>query len=167
MKSLSFVLLLLTLQEAPRPDPAAVETCLTKVRAIHGTPGPWAVAGYRLGQRALKELNLPAGSVMLVANHFAPARVQFSCMVDGVQAATGASLGKLNLKLTEAPVGELRTEFTNKKSGVKLIFRLRPEFMAAIRDLPPGELEAAGRRVASLPDDEIFVIERAAGPTGP
>jgi uncharacterized GH25 family protein len=47
----------------PKNEPNA--ECLARVRDVHGGAGPWAVAGYRIGQRALKELGLPRQSFAL------------------------------------------------------------------------------------------------------
>ena len=82
----------------------AVAACLARVKEVHGAAGPWAVAGYRIGERALKELGLPRHSHKLEVVHRCPMQVQYSCMADGLSAATGASPGKLNLRLEESPV---------------------------------------------------------------
>lgn len=80
---------------------------LRAVASVHGGAGPWAVAGYRMGEFALRELGLPRGSFDLEVVHFTPESVQYSCIADGAAAATGASLGKLNLKLAGAtPFGD-------------------------------------------------------------
>jgi hypothetical protein len=65
---------------------------------------------------------------------------------------------KLNLKVEEVPVDRLGTTIEDRKSGRKLGFTLRPEFIRSIRDLPHERLEDEGRRVASLPDDAIFLV---------
>jgi formylmethanofuran dehydrogenase subunit E len=117
------------------------------------------VAGYRIGQRALEELNLPRQSFSIQVTHYSPAEVQYSCIADGVQAATGASLGKLNLRLREVPPYLLRTEIGDRKTGRTLTFILRPEFIVSIKDLPMERLETEGKRVAALPDNEIFTVE--------
>jgi formylmethanofuran dehydrogenase subunit E len=137
----------------------AVAACLARVKEVHGATGPWAVAGYRIGERALKELGLPRQSHDLEVVHRCPAEVQYSCIADGVQAATGASPGKLNLRVEEAPREDLRTVIRDKKSGRTLRFTLKPEFARSIADLPFDRLEAEGRKVAALPDDAIFRID--------
>jgi formylmethanofuran dehydrogenase subunit E len=136
----------------------AVAACLTRVKEVHGAAGPWAVAGYRIGERALKELGLHRQSHDLEVVHRCPAEVQYSCIADGVQAATGASPGKLNLRVVEGTRDQLRTVVRDKKSGRSLTFILRPEFARTISDLPFDRLEAEGRRVASLPDEAIFSL---------
>jgi formylmethanofuran dehydrogenase subunit E len=136
----------------------SVAACLARVKEVHGATGPWVVAGYRIGERALKELGLPRQSHNLEVVHRCPAEVQFSCIADGVQAATGASPGKLNLRIEPASREDLRTVIRDKSSGRNLTFTLKPEFARSISDLPLDRLEAEGRRVAALPDDVIFQV---------
>jgi FmdE protein associated with molybdenum formylmethanofuran dehydrogenase len=79
-------------------------------------------------------------------------------MADGLQAATGASPGKLNLRVEEGPVDRLSTIVEDRKTGRRLTFTLRPEFVRSIRDVPRERLEEEGWRVATLADDDIFYI---------
>jgi formylmethanofuran dehydrogenase subunit E len=136
----------------------AVAACLARVKEVHGGTGPWVVAGYRIGERALKELGLSRQSHELDVVHRCPAEVQYSCIADGVQAATGASPGKLNLRVEPASREDLRTVIRDKKSGRTLTFTIKPEFARSITDRPFDQLEAEGRRVATLPDDVIFQV---------
>jgi formylmethanofuran dehydrogenase subunit E len=139
---------------AAPPDP------LARVSDIHGAAGPFAVAGFRMGQRALRELGLPAGSFDLEVRHESPAEVQWSCIADGAQAATGASAGKLNLQLREAARERMRTVFRRKSTGKTLVFQLKPSFAKRFLDLPRAALTRTGAEVMALPDEEIFSVER-------
>ncbi|GIW87859.1 MAG: hypothetical protein KatS3mg108_2183 [Isosphaeraceae bacterium] len=141
------------------PDPKAVAECLERVRDYHGGAGPWAVVGYRMGQRALAELGLPRSSHDLEVVHYCPEQVQYACVMDGVHAATGASAGKLNLKHVASDAAAMRTVFRNRRTGRTVVARVRPELVASILDLPLERLEAEGKRVAALADPSIFVIE--------
>jgi formylmethanofuran dehydrogenase subunit E len=143
------------------PSGSAFEECLNRVREVHGAAGPWAVAGYRIGERALKELKLPRHSASLLVIHHCPAQVQYSCIADGLQAATGASPGKLNLRVEEASVDDLKTIVQDRRTGRRLTFTLKPVFARSIANLPQDRLEAEGRRVASLPDDAVFEIKES------
>ena len=116
------------------------------------------MTGYRLGERPLKDLGLPRHSFSLLIVHHCPAQVQYSCIADGLQAATGASPGKLNLIVKEATVEALKTVVADRNKGRYLTFVLKPEFMESIRDLPSDRLADEGRRIAGLPDDMIFTV---------
>ena len=82
----------------------AVAACLARVKEVHGAAGPWAVAGYRIGERALKDLGLSRHSHDLEVVHHCPPRFSIPASPMACQAATGASPGKLNLRIEEAPV---------------------------------------------------------------
>lgn len=129
---------------------------LDAVAAIHGGTGPWAVAGYRMGEAALKQLGLGRGSFDLEVAHFAPREVQYSCIADGAAAATGASLGKLNLTLSEAAAKDLRTSYRRRSTGQVVVLRLTDGFKLRFRDVPRERLGEAGREVLLLRDADIF-----------
>jgi formylmethanofuran dehydrogenase subunit E len=93
--------------------------------------------------------------------HRCPLQVQYSCMADGLSAATGASPGKLNLRIEESPVNGLMTVVRDRGKGHGLTFTLKPEFIRSISDLPPDRLDAEGRRVASLADEAIFSVSKS------
>ena len=144
--------------QPPAGDEAVVKERLDRVRAIHGGTGPWAVLGYRMGERAMKELDLPPQSFGVKVTHRGPAEVQYSCMADGLQAATGASPGKLNLVLEDAERDELASMVEDRKTGRKLRFVVKPELAKSITDLPFDKLAAEGERIARLPDDDLFTV---------
>lgn len=158
---LLFAPLLLSAVEPTPAETKSTSECLARVREIHGAAGPWAVAGYRIGERALKDLGVPRHTFTLLVVHRSPAEVQYSCMADGFQAATGTSSGKLNLRVEEVPLDRLGTTVEDRKTGRRLTFTLRPDFIQSIRDVPHDRLEEAGRRVASLPDDAIFRVSES------
>lgn len=134
------------------------EAKLQAVIAIHGGAGPWAVAGYRMGEHARAKLDLARGSFDLEVTHFTPREVQYSCVADGAAAATGASLGKLNLTLTEAAAAETRTMFRKKSTGQAIVLRLTDAFKSRFLDIPRDRHEAATREVLRLRDEEIFEL---------
>jgi formylmethanofuran dehydrogenase subunit E len=137
---------------------------LRAVAAVHGGAGPWAVAGYRMGEFALRQLGLPRGSFELEVVHFTPESVQYSCIADGAAAATGASLGKLNLKLAEATPVETRTTYRNRASGQTLTLSLTDEFKGRFADVPREKLGEAGREVMKLRDEQIFRVVPSPAP---
>lgn len=131
---------------------------LLRIQAIHGEAGPWAVAGYRMGDYALRTLHLPRHSVDLEVVHRSPPMVQFSCIVDGASAATGASLGKLNLRWESVDPKKLETVYRNKKTQETLVLRPTASFVERFKDLPQKETADFGRVTMALPDEEIFSV---------
>ncbi len=136
--------------------PSADDDALARVAEIHGGAGPWAVAGYRMGQYALARLGLPRQSFDLEVVHHTPQKVQFSCIADGASAATGASAGKLNLKLVDAADADVATTFRRVSTGQTVTLRPTRAFAARFADLPREQLAEAGRTVLGLPDAEVF-----------
>lgn len=139
---------------AASPDELAV----ARVTAVHGGAGPFVVAGYRMGERALAALSLPRGSFDVDVEHTSPAEVQYSCIADGVAASTGASVGRLNLRRVDAADGATRTRVLDRRSGRSVVLRLTDAFLARFRDVPRPGLGAAGRAVLGLRDEEIFEV---------
>ena len=138
----------------------ASEDALAKVAAIHGNAGVFAVAGYRMGESALQELGLPRGSFALEVVHHTPMEIQYSCIADGVQAATGASAGKLNLRLLRSSKEQMETEIRNRKTGQVLIFQLRPAFLRRYLNLPYEKQPAAAKEVLAVNTDQIFTVKK-------
>ena len=97
-----------------------------------------------MGERALKELGLPRHSFSLLIVHHCPAQVQYSCIADGLQAATGASPGKLNLTVKEAAADALKTVVADRENGRYLTFVLKPDFDGVDPRFAPGPLGRGG-----------------------
>ena len=71
-------------------------------------------------------------------------------------AATGASLGKLNLAFEEAAEIDVRTVYRNRATGTSVTLRPTAAFKAHYRDLPDEQILRAGREVMELSEDRIF-----------
>lgn len=152
-------------------SPAAVRSpddeAVARVTAIHGGAGPFVVAGYRMGDRALSALSLRRGSFDVDVEHTSPAEVQYSCIADGFAASTGASVGRLNLRRVDATDGATHTRVRDRRSGRAVVLRLTDGFLSRFRGVPIDRLGAAGRAVLGLRDDEIFVMVNDRGENTP
>jgi formylmethanofuran dehydrogenase subunit E len=133
-----------------------VDSELDRVAAVHGAPGPWAVAGYRMGQYALGKLGLERGSFDLEVTHKSPHQVMFSCIADGAAAATGASVGKLNLTLVDGVEKDLATSYRQKSTGRTITLRPTASFRARYADTPREKARDLGREVLALPAEQVF-----------
>src|SRR5258706_14206880 len=64
----------------------------SQVRFVHGSPphgypGPWALAGYRIGANALQRLHTTReGAWDLLGTHRSPREARYTCMTDGLLA---------------------------------------------------------------------------------
>ncbi len=143
--------------DAPAAEPvAAVQADLDAIVAVHGAPNPWVAAGYRMGRRALQDLRLPKGDRRLIATHHSPYAAPTVSMIDGVQAATGTSVGKMTLRYKTAKLDAVRTEFVDSRTGASVSYRLTD---SALRELAGGVDEEAGEntiRVLEMPEEDLF-----------
>jgi formylmethanofuran dehydrogenase subunit E len=127
---------------------------------FHGHIGPWLAVGMRLGDAAVAEL--------VIRSHFdvhvdaaCPLHTPFSCLLDGLQVGTGATLGKRNITALESGPTEISVTVANKETGRCLRFDLRPEAGQLISgwfDELGGE--GAAKKVWSEPFDSLFVVRR-------
>ena len=137
---------------------ASASEVIAKILDAHGHIGPWAVVGYRMGQRGLEELHLPRHSKSLLVVHYTPLEFKFTCAADGVMAVTGATPGKMNIRLEQCLLSELRTVITDRSTGRVLTFRILPERARELAGVTPAQLDAMSRRFAELPDEAIFTV---------
>ena len=151
---------LLALAANAQLRPAEVEAQLDQVAAVHGAAGPFAVAGYRMAQHALKALALEPGSFDLDVEHHSPKAVQFSCIADGAQAATRVSVGKLSLHWVEAPEAQTQTVYLKRSTGQKIVLKPAASFIKAFGKAPHEKSRENGRKVLALPDAQIFEVVR-------
>jgi len=140
----------------PHATASAPEAALAAVTAVHGGTGPFAVAGYRIGTRALQDLHLPRGSFDVEVEHTSPAEVQWSCIADGVAAATGASVGRLTLRRVDSPDGSTHTTVRNRTTGATVRYTLTDGFVQRFRDTPREQLSDQGRQVLDLPESDVL-----------
>ncbi len=144
------------------PKTLTNEERLQRVAAVHGGSGPWAVAGFRMGEFVAKTWGITVPSFDIEVEHRSPAQVQYSCVLDGAAAATGASAGKLSLKFVEVPLTIMDTTFRHKPTGRVLTLRVADSFKKKFTDVPREKLGSAGAEVLILADSEIFQVSSGA-----
>ncbi len=82
---------------------------LQKLKNFHGHLGPYVLLGYKIGRLAVTKLK--ASHKKLKTEYYGPAKTPCTCLVDGLQIATGCTYGKRNIKI-------------NNKSGLpRIIFK--------------------------------------------
>ena len=149
---------------------------------LHGHLGPWLVAGVRIGAAGLRTAGAD-GYFDVDVNVEGPlALPPQACFLDGLQVATGATLGKRNLKWVEAP--RLAVRVKNVHTGKTVVVRptsAMMEWIASAKGSPlspanpnraaaaPNKehettdshaLDAIARRIAKAPETEILTVSR-------
>lgn len=93
---------------------------------LHGHKGPWLVLGYKAGKRA-RELLKPESEHDLYCIVKTSMGTPYTCAIDGIQAASGCTLGKLSIKVEDTALEETTYIFINKVSNKRVEFKLRKE----------------------------------------
>jgi len=135
----------------PRPDDP--DWLIEAVR-LHGHLGPWAVAGLRLGQAALADLDCNGYFDIRIDVAGPIAKPPPRCIVDGLQFATGATLGKGNIAITLADAFEIRA--ANTKTDRTVCYTLTRQYLDEVAGLSGDEqMEAYARRLAHEPFETL------------
>jgi hypothetical protein len=145
---------------------------------FHGHLGPWAVAGTRLGMAGRQAVDAGGYFDVEVTCDGPLQRPPQSCFLDGLQLATGATLGKRNLHWMASDT--LVVRISNTRTGQQAEVRPTDALSAMLVSLkPPGKvgprhgvddprpadplqdhLEAIARKIAALSDGEILTVTR-------
>jgi len=104
---------------------------------LHRHLGTFSILGAKMGIRARELLGADLDALRVETN--AGLKPPLSCLNDGLQAATGASLGRGTIRVREGEAGPAATFFNGAK---KLTLSLKDNIFRGIR----GEQEALGRR---------------------
>ena len=145
-------------------DPAWLVT----VVQFHGHLGPSVVAGARMGMIGLRAVDAKGYFDVEVTCQGPLAKPPQACFLDGVQVATGATLGKRSLQWVQAD--RLTMQIKNTRTGKIVVLRPTPalsELLASFKPQPKAgadrghedeeQLEAIARKIAAMPENEIAV----------
>ena len=145
---------------------------LVQVMQIHGHLGPAVVAGARMGMAGLRSVDAKGFFDIEVICEGPFAKPPRSCFLDGVQAGTGATLGKRNLHWvqSESLVLRIKNTQTGKIAEIrptttllKLLAWDKPESKIG-GGTSPGEktlhehLEGVTRKIAVIPEKEPVTV---------
>lgn len=125
---------------------------LEEAARFHGHKGPWLVLGYRAGLRAIEVL----GEEGLRCSVRLPLRTPYTCIVDGIQASSGCTLGKLLIEVGGGDEGCIVMRFATR-DGRGLELRLRKGLEELInRLIDEVGMEEAARAVEGWDLGEVF-----------
>jgi len=173
-----------TIDRLPQPDycrRSSDPTWLARVVQFHGHLGPSVVAGARIGMAGLRAVEAKGYFDCDVACEGPMARPPQSCFLDGLQVATGATLGKRTLHWVQAERIVVRVK--NTRTGKAAELRPTPVLLdllasastpskaagqrgpdqkatSADQKVADERLAAVARKLASMPEKEIVAVTR-------
>lgn len=131
---------------------------LGRAAEFHGHLGPFLAIGVRMGlfaKRILKSNGFGDLRVVVNTGDHPP----LSCVVDGIQVATGCTLGKGNVAVRN--LGEVSAVFRAKRRAIRV--KMKTEvFQNLEKELlngDPEKMEKTAREVSSIPDLKLFDME--------
>ncbi|MGA2066810.1 MAG: formylmethanofuran dehydrogenase subunit E family protein [Thermoguttaceae bacterium] len=143
---------------------------LAAVVQFHGHLGPSVVAGARMGMGGLRAVEAEGYFDVEITCEGPLAKPPQACFLDGVQVATGATLGKRTLQWVQGD--RLAMRIKNTRTGKIAVLRPTPELMgllASFKSQPKAgadhgqeadeeRLEAIARKIALMPEREIASV---------
>jgi len=127
---------------------------------FHGHLGPFLILGLKAGLFASKILGKDCFKVYaIVETEPSP---PFSCILDGIQVATGCTMGKRNIELKSGK--HLSVTFTKEEKRLKI--SLKDEVLSDLKNMSSREeSENKAKILINQPFHELFNIEEQ--PTNP
>jgi len=122
---------------------------------FHGHDGPFLALGYRLGRFFNKELN-PSGIMDFKISVSTKRRKPYTCLLDGLQCATFATLGKGNIAIRSISGEAIIVRVKKGRSVLKCSMTQRARAMC----FKVEDLEKAARQVLRTPIKQLWRIEK-------
>jgi formylmethanofuran dehydrogenase subunit E len=171
--------LLLAEDRLPTPDyqrqPSDPEW-LVQVVQYHGHLGPSIIAAARMGMIGLRAADAKGYFDVEVTCEGPLVKPPQSCFLDGLQVATGATLGKRTL--TWRPADQLLVRIKNTRTGKTAELHPTPQLLSLFpmpmsqpkpAEAKPAQspthehLEAVARKIAAMPAEEIAEVKVTEG----
>ena len=122
---------------------------LEQAARFHGHLGPFLVLGLKAGLRAVEILGWKP--LKMTATIILVRKIPYTCFLDGVQFATGCTLGKGNIKVLE---GEgIRALFSLEGRGIEL--KVRDEVLRKAESAG-SRMEEVAREFMAKKSEELF-----------
>ncbi len=142
---------------------------LARASMFHGHLGPWLVTGLLVGRDAVRRLETP-GQWLIDVTCWMPLdkqRTPFSCILDGLQVSTGATLGKQNIRfgyseevlLPGWPVVYIIRHEKPDRPAEGVMYEGTETLHRFFANVTPERLEQDSRKLATADVSELFRIE--------
>ena len=149
---------------------------LANVVQFHGHLGPAVVAGARMGMIGLRVVEAKGYFDVEVTCEGPMAKPPQACFLDGVQVATGATLGKRTLQWVQAD--QILVRVKNTRTGrivdvrptpalMELLAAFKPQAKAGTGHGPDSKaddehLAAVARKIAAMPEQDVASVTMSA-----
>jgi len=131
---------------------------IAELERFHGHVGPNVALGARMGEHAVTARGIPKyfGLTVVVECGAEPPA---SCIIDGLQFATGATMGKKNIQ--HVPADEFKVTISQNKTDNKVTYTLKSSTKEMLKKWTDEgvDVEESGRRVFKMKAEELFEIE--------
>lgn len=140
-----------------------LDAILRKAEEFHGHLGPFLTLGVRIGLIGIGELKVKRNDEKLRVTAMLKYSVPFSCVVDGIQVATKCTIGNKKLRLRSSSGIAARFEL---QRGEQITVSVNPTAFERLKNellsenVPPKEVRKLAHLVASMPEEELFIIRR-------
>jgi len=139
-----------------------LKNLLKKATDFHGHFGPFLVIGVRMGLIGIRRLEAKKYDGKLRVTAMLKHSVPFSCVIDGVQVVTRCTIGNKKLKLVDSSGIAAKFELEHKGQVTVMVNpvafnRLKRRLLS--ENVSPEELQKLARMVASMPEEELFIIK--------
>ena len=122
---------------------------------FHGHDGPFLAVGYRLGKHVVRVMR-PRGIMDLKITVEAKIMKPFTCLVDGLQCSTFATLGKGNLLVRGRSANDIVVRI--EKGGIVIRYKMTRKAWDIC--LHADDLIGAARRIRRMPISELWAKQR-------
>ena len=132
---------------------------INAARKLHGHLGPFLVIGVRMGEAAIKNLNLTGNERLdLRVNVKVPLQTPFSCLLDGIQIATTCTVGNQRLKIENAET--IQATFTTQKEAETLKITINESLSEQLKQKQTQNklTEELALEIAEMPENQLFNI---------
>lgn len=141
---------------------------LSAAGQFHGHLGPYVTVGTMIGRDAKQRLATRGHWELEVVCWLPPCRQRqpYSCILDGLQVGSGATMGKQNIRLAyspkvvpnEWPVVHVIRRPADNQPAEGLAYHLKPMLIDILSHITPDRLERTSRDIAKHSIDELFEV---------
>ena len=167
MKNTVLVVLLLAIGALPMALRASQEKMHSHVKfrpltaeeleRFHGHLGPLVALGARIGEHAVVERKIPRYFGLTVRVECGP-KPPVTCIIDGLQRSTGATMGKKNI--LHIPADKIKVTITENESGQCVIYTIKPSIKELLQRWEDEglDVEERGHRIFRMKAEDLFDI---------